>query len=68
MGKNGDHQLVVISYFNPPMGLSNILLCIKAKVYHPILAHPERYVYMEQKDYQQLKNMGGGSSSSTFRL
>ena len=59
MGKNGDHLLVETSYFNPLMGLSNILLRIKAKAYHPILAHPEWYVYMEKKDYQQLKNMGG---------
>lgn len=58
LGKNGDHLLVETSYFNPPMGLGNILLRIKAKGYHPVLAHPERYVYMEKKDYQQLKNMG----------
>lgn len=67
MGKNGDHLLVETSYFNPLMGLSNILLRIKAKAYHPILAHPEWYVYMEKKDYQQLKTWGG-SSSPTFRL
>ena len=40
------------------MGLNNILLRIKAKGYYPILAHPERYVYMGESDYQQLKDMG----------
>ncbi len=58
LGENGDHLLVETSYFSPPMGLSNILLRIKAKGYHPILAHPERYVYMGESDYQQLKDMG----------
>jgi len=36
-------------YFNPPMELSNILLRIKAKAYHPTLVRPERYVNMEKK-------------------
>lgn len=58
IGEGGVHLLVETSYFNPPMDLGNILLQIKAKGYYPILAHPERYVYMERKDYQQLKNMG----------
>ena len=43
IGKDGRHLLVETSYFNPPMGLQNILLRIKAKGYIPILAHPERY-------------------------
>ena len=58
LGKDGKHLLVETSYFNPPMGLNNILLRIKAKGYYPILAHPERYVYMGESDYQQLKDMG----------
>ena len=47
--------LVETSYFNPPMGLQNILLRIKSKGYYPLLAHPERYEYMTMKDYNQLK-------------
>lgn len=58
MGKNCDHLLGETSCFNPSMRLSNILLRIKAKTYHPVLAHPEQYVYMEKKDYLQLKNRG----------
>ena len=58
LGESGDHLLVETSYFSPPMGLNNILLRIKAKGYYPILAHPERYVYMGESDYQQLKDMG----------
>ncbi len=58
LGENGNHLLVETSYFSPPMGLSNILLRIKAKGYYPILAHPERYIYMGESDYQRLKDMG----------
>ena len=52
------HLLVETSYFSPPMGLKNILLRIKSKGYHPVLAHPERYAYMDESDYRQLKDMG----------
>ena len=57
LGKEGKHLLVETSYFNPPYGLNNILLRIKSKGYVPVLAHPERYVYMEQEDYEQLKRL-----------
>ena len=58
LGEGGTHLLVETSYFNPPMGLNNILLRIKAKGYHPVLAHPERYIYMGESDYRQLKEIG----------
>ncbi|MCM1613857.1 tyrosine-protein phosphatase [Phocaeicola massiliensis] len=58
IGRNGDHLLIETSYFNPPMGLQNILMRIKTKGYYPVLAHPERYVYMEETEYRQLKTMG----------
>ncbi len=58
LGSDGKHLLVETSYFNPPMGLNNILLRIKAKGYYPVLAHPERYNYMEKEDYRQLKDIG----------
>lgn len=58
LGKDGKHLLVETSYFNPPMGLNNILLRIKSKGYIPVLAHPERYVYMDEANYRQLKSLG----------
>ncbi|WP_417177432.1 tyrosine-protein phosphatase [Bacteroides sp.] len=58
LGENGDHLLVETSYFSPPMGLNNILLRIKSKGYYPVLAHPERYIYMGESDYRQLKDIG----------
>lgn len=57
LGKDGRHLLVETSYFNPPMGLDDILRCIQAKGYYPLLAHPERYIYMEENDYARLKSM-----------
>ena len=35
-----------------------ILERIKAKGYHPVLAHPERYGYMEKEEYRRIKDMG----------
>ncbi len=58
LGENSDHLLVETSYFSPPMNLYGILGRIKAKGYYPVLAHPERYVYMGESDYQRLKGMG----------
>lgn len=49
------YLLVETSYFNPPMGLLSTLQRIQQKGYYPLLAHPERYKYMEQKDYRKLK-------------
>ena len=58
IGVEGTHLLVETSYFNPPMDLTGILKRIQSRGYYPILAHPERYVYMNDKDYSDLKKMG----------
>ena len=68
IGKDGKHLLVETSYFNPPMGLNNILLRIKAKGYYPVLAHPERYLYMNENDYQRLISMGIEFQLNQFSL
>lgn len=68
LGTNGKYLLVETSYFNPPMGLQNILLRIKAKGYYPVLAHPERYLYMDKAYYAKLKNMGIRFQLNLFSL
>lgn len=68
IGKDGRHLLVETSYFNPPMGLNNILLRIKAKGYYPVLAHPERYMYMNESDYQRLRSMSIRFQLNQFSL
>ena len=57
--ENGKRCLLVeTSCFNPPMNLHSLLQRIRRKGYHPLLAHPERYVYMEMPDYRELREEG----------
>ncbi len=58
LGKDGNHLLVETSYFTPPIGFSDTLEKIRKKGYYPVLAHPERYVYMDRKDYKSLQERG----------
>lgn len=55
IGTKGNHLLVETSYFSSPIRLHETLKQIKAIGYYPILAHPERYMYMETDDYLELK-------------
>ena len=50
------YLLVETSYFNPPMELLSVLQRIQKKGYYPLLAHSERYEYMQKRDYQALKD------------
>ena len=50
--------LVETSYFNPPMDLYGIIARILEKGYQPLLAHPERYIYMDGSDYERLQAYG----------
>ena len=50
--------LVETSYFNPPIGLEATLDAIMRKGYRPLLAHPERYKYMDTSDYERLHSRG----------
>lgn len=58
LGEQGNHILVETSFFNPPMCLYDTIARIKSKGYYPLLAHPERYLYMHEKDYKTLKTTG----------
>lgn len=58
IGPDGDHLLVETSYFSPPANFRALLGRIKAVGLYPLLAHPERYVYMERDDYLRLKEAG----------
>lgn len=68
LGENGTHLLVETSYYNPPMNMTGILEHIKSKGYYPVLAHPERYLYMDEKDYLRLKEMGVMFQANYFSL
>ena len=57
-GRDGNMLLVETSYFNPPVDLYTMLDRIRAKGYFPVLAHPERYAYMSENEYDRLKRDG----------
>jgi tyrosine-protein phosphatase YwqE len=54
----GDYLLVETSYVNPPLNFRETIKKIKKKGYSIILAHPERYQYMDATDYKKLKAEG----------
>ena len=58
IGDEGRHLLVETSYMNPPYGMNEMLRRAMSKGYSLILAHPERYRYMDEADYKDLKNKG----------
>ena len=58
IGDDESHLLVETSYFSPPIDLYHTLSQIQARGYYPVLAHPERYLYMTKSDYSELKKMG----------
>lgn len=58
IGEEGNRLLVETSYYTPPFGMDEIIERIFSKGYFPVLAHPERYRYMEEKEYKELKERG----------
>lgn len=54
LGEEKRYMLVETSYFNPPYGMNDFLDRIKSAGYIPLLAHPERYMYMDEREYKRL--------------
>lgn len=52
------HPLVETSYFRAPIDMEGLIGEMLNAGLRPILAHPERYKYMEQTDYEDLKGKG----------
>ncbi|NMH29492.1 tyrosine-protein phosphatase [Flavobacterium silvaticum] len=52
--------LVEMSYINPPINLYEILFELQLAGYVPVLAHPERYGFLNNTmpEYEKLKNAG----------
>jgi tyrosine-protein phosphatase YwqE len=50
--------LVETSYMMPPVGFNQILETMMEDGISPVLAHPERYAYMQMNDYEHLKEQG----------
>ncbi len=56
----GDYVLLELSSITPPLNLYEILFRIQSKGYRPIIAHPERYVYLIEafEEVHRLKDNG----------
>lgn len=55
---DGRHVLVETSYLSASPMMLNQIYELRVAGYVPILAHPERYLYMSEQDYIRLKNGG----------
>jgi protein-tyrosine phosphatase len=53
-----DFVLIEMSYMSPSPGLMNTLYELQLNGLKPILAHPERYLFMDEKRYRELKEKG----------
>ena len=53
-----DTVLVETSSVAPPINLWEVLERMLATGYRPLIAHPERYHYMDKSDYRRLHDMG----------
>lgn len=53
-----DRVLVETSTWSPPVDLWSIIEETLRSGYRPIMAHPERYRYMTEADYDKLRKMG----------
>lgn len=58
IGDGADHLLIETSYFSAPMGFDGMIDSIMKAGYFPLLAHPERYTYMNEDDYKRLRERG----------
>ncbi|MGM9766238.1 MAG: tyrosine-protein phosphatase [Candidatus Cryptobacteroides sp.] len=58
IGLDADRLLVETSYYSPPMNMERTLSRVRGAGYFPVLAHPERYRYMEMKEWSRLKSAG----------
>ena len=58
IGQSEMRLLVETSYYNPPMDMERMIDDTKKKGYMPILAHPERYQYMDIGQYKKWKQRG----------
>lgn len=59
IGDNSDMLLVETSYFNPPVNLTETYERIKSAGFIPVIAHPERYNYIDSmSQYMEWKSIG----------
>ncbi len=52
------YVLIEMSYMYPSPELNSVVYNLQVKGFQPIIAHPERYMFMERADYTTLKEKG----------
>lgn len=62
------HVLVETSYMSPPPQLLTMLYETMLDGYIPVIAHPERYMYMSEDNYYELKEKGCKFQLNLFSL
>lgn len=55
---DAESLLIETSSIFPPLNMDSTIESIRQKGYRPILAHPERYLYMKEEDYRALYYKG----------
>ena len=55
---NSKYILFETSYYDKPLTLESVIFKIESLGFIPILAHPERYRYLDEKEYFFLKDKG----------
>lgn len=55
LGASGRYLLVETSCYQPPIAFHDTIKHIIRQDHHPLLAHPERYLYLQASDYAVLK-------------
>ncbi len=67
-GKEGNRLLVETSYYTPPVNFGSLLEETKKRGFFPVLAHPERYMYMQPGHYRELREAGVELQMNLFSL
>lgn len=57
-GQDGKRLLIETSCTKGPADMDDLIANIIKAGYKPVLAHPERYLYMHRPDYNKLSDMG----------
>ena len=63
---SGKNVLVEMSYFQPPLNLNEILFKLQNNSFVPILAHPERYAYLQSRSLEKFRDLK--SRGCSFQL
>lgn len=59
IGDEGNTLLIETSYFTAPINFNEVIDAVKSKGYFPLLAHPERYNYIDSiADYRKMYDWG----------